>query len=228
MWYLWISTEFYHRHILYKSMSIDLHSLDIGGQPRNRVHRSPIRILISKEKEKPTWFDSKASNEFLYFLDSPIDCFHSHHICFYTRKLCEHGLQWTIFLSDSQSLEEESLAFYWQEEREKKIPHLLVSCSPVSTTFLNPGWIPLPFPPRYLKLGGSIRCSTGWKIVSIDLHSSVFWRYTIVGIVGGTWIKYRHKILPLAWKINLNRNSLHLIEIVPFRQNCSIIVYKIE
>lgn len=78
MWYLWISTEFYHRHILYKSMSIDLHSLDIGGQPRNRVHRSPIRILISKEKEKPTWFDSKASNEFLYFLDSPIDCFHSH------------------------------------------------------------------------------------------------------------------------------------------------------
>lgn len=33
-------------------MSIDLHSLDIGGQPRNRVHRSPIRILISKEKKR--------------------------------------------------------------------------------------------------------------------------------------------------------------------------------
>lgn len=231
MWYLWISTEFYHRHILYKSMSIDLHSLDIGGQPRNRVHRSPIRILISKEKKRKR--DSIARHRTNFSISSILQSIASTptnppHLFLHEKTLrawttMDHFPFWlTVARGGIARL---LLARRKREENSTSSCFLFL---PVSTTFLNPGWIPLPSPPRYLKLGGSIRCSTGWKIVSIDLHSSVFWRYTIVGIVGGTWIKYRHKILPLAWKINLNRNSLHLIEIVPFRQNCSIIVYKIE
>lgn len=143
------------RHILYKFMCIDLHSLDIGRRPRNSLHPSPIPYQNPNfQKEKPAWIDNKASNEFLYFPRfsnrllplPPIPP----HLFLHEKMFSKHGLQWTIFLSDSQSLEEESLAFL-SARRKFHIFLFLVHRCPRHFPTLD--GFPLPFHSRYLKLG---------------------------------------------------------------------------